>query len=240
MKNIRKFLAVLMTLALCLTLFGGAFAEEAAEAPSGSQVLRYGTDTWPAGYDPHTISAIAATRVFNQVYETLIGFNRDMTYRGILAESWETPDDVTYIFHLRQGVKFHNGREMTADDVVYSFQRILGQTDAGDIGALGSSDSYYGGIATIEALDDYTVQIVLEAPNAAFMSNLTSTYGAIVCREVVEENDGSLSAVDTMCGTGPFKYSESVVDNHHAGQERGLLDGRRAPARRHHLLPARR
>ena len=44
----------------------------------------------------------AATRVFNQVYETLIGFNRDMTYRGILAESWETPDDVTYIFHLRQ------------------------------------------------------------------------------------------------------------------------------------------
>ena len=214
MKNIRKFLAILMTLALCLTLLGGAFAEEAAEAPSGSQVLRYGTDTWPAGYDPHTISAIAATRVFNQVYETLIGFNRDMTYRGILAESWETPDDVTYIFHLRQGVKFHNGREMTADDVVYSFQRILGQTDAGDIGALGSSDSYYGGIATIEALDDYTVQIVLEAPNAAFMSNLTSTYSAIVCREVVEANDGSLSAVDTMCGTGPFKYSESVVDNH--------------------------
>ena len=96
MKSIRKLLAVLMTLALCLTLFGGAFAEEAAEAPSGSQVLRYGTDTWPAGYDPHTISAIAATRVFNQVYETLIGFNRDMTYRGILAESWETPDDVTY------------------------------------------------------------------------------------------------------------------------------------------------
>ena len=152
MKSLRKFLAVLMALTLCLTLFGGAFAEE---EPSGSQVLRYGTDTWPAGYDPHTISAIAATRVFNQVYETLIGFNRDMTYRGILAESWETPDDVTYVFHLRQGVKFHNGREMTADDVVYSFQRILGQTEYGDIGALGSSDSYYGGIASVEALDEY-------------------------------------------------------------------------------------
>ena len=209
MKRSRKFLAVLLALGMCLSLGFGAMAES-----EGGQVLRYGTDTWPAGFDPHTISAIAATRVFGQVYESLIAFNPDMTYKGILAESWETPDDVTYIFHLRQGVKFHNGREMTADDVVYSFQRSLGQTEAGDIGALGSSASYYGGIASIEATDTYTVKFVLSAPNAAFMSNLTSSYGSVVCREVVEANDGSLSAIDTMCGTGPFKYSESVVDNH--------------------------
>ena len=178
------------------------------------QVLKYGTDTWPAGFDPHTISAIAATRVFNQVYETLIDFNPDMTFKGVLAESWEIPDDVTYIFHIRQGVKFHNGREMTADDVVYSFQRVLGQTEYGDIGALGSSASYYGGIASIEATDDYTVTMTLSEPNAAFMANLTSSYGAIVCKEVVEANDGSLSAIDTMCGTGPFMYQDSVVDNY--------------------------
>ena len=197
-----------LAVALCLVLCIGAFAL------ADGDVLRYGTDTWPAGFDPHTISAIAATRVFNQVYEPLIEFNPDMTFNGVLAESWETPDDVTYVFHLRQGVKFHNGREMTSADVVYSFDRILGKTEYGDIGALGSSASYYGGIASIEAPDDYTVVFTLGAPNAAFMGTLTSSYGAIVCREVVEANDGSLASIDTMSGTGPFKYSDSVVDNY--------------------------
>lgn len=206
MKNVKKLLSLLVALVLCLALGTCALAD--------GNVLNYGTDTWPAGFDPHTISALAAARVFNQVYETLITFNEDMTFGGVLAESWETPDDVTYIFHLRQGVKFHNGREMTSADVVYSFERVLGKTEYGDIGALGSSASYYGGIASIEAPDDYTVKFTLAEPNAAFMSNMTSSYGAIVCREVVEANGGSLSSIDTMCGTGPFKYSESVVDNH--------------------------
>lgn len=191
----------------------GSGTPEPAPAPV-EQVLKYGTDTWPAGFDPHTISAIAATRVFNQVYETLISFNPDMTYQGLLAESWETPDDTTYIFHLRKGVKFHNGREMTADDVKYSFDRILGNTDAGDIGALGSSASYYGGIGSIEVVDPSTIQFKLKAPNAAFMANLTSSYGAIVPKEVVEANGGSLAAIETMCGTGPFVYKDSVVDNY--------------------------
>lgn len=227
MNNVKKWLSLSLAGAMLMGVLagcGGGSADTPAPSTSGApatgepaaveQVLKYGTDTWPAGFDPHTISAVAATRVFNQVYETLIDFNPDMTFRGVLAESWEIPDDVTYIFHIRQGVKFHNGREMTAYDVVYSFQRVLGQTEYGDIGALGSSASYYGGIASIEATDDYTVTITLSEPNAAFMSNLTSSYGAIVCKEVVEANDGSLSAIDTMCGTGPFMYQESVVDNY--------------------------
>lgn len=228
MKNMKKWLSLSLAGAMLMGVLagcGGGTSSTPAPAETGTteatgepaaveQVLKYGTDTWPAGFDPHTISAVAATRVFNQVYETLIDFNPDMTFKGVLAESWEIPDDVTYIFHIRQGVKFHNGREMTADDVVYSFQRVLGQTEYGDIGALGSSASYYGGIASIEANDDYTVTITLSEPNAAFMANLTSSYGAIVCKEVVEANDGSLSAIDTMCGTGPFMYKESVVDNY--------------------------
>lgn len=227
MNNVKKWLSLSLAGAMLLGVLAGCSGgtsstpapAETGTAATGEpaaveQVLKYGTDTWPAGFDPHTISAVAATRVFNQVYETLIDFNPDMTFKGVLAESWEIPDDVTYIFHLRQGVKFHNGREMTADDVVYSFQRVLGQTEYGDIGALGSSASYYGGIASIEATDDYTVTMTLSEPNAAFLSNLTSSYGAIVCKEVVEANDGSLSAIDTMCGTGPFMYQDSVVDNY--------------------------
>ena len=234
MKLSKRFLALalagVMVLALAACGGNGGSSAPAPQSPASpapdagsstpepaapvEQILKYGTDTWPAGFDPHTISAIAATRVFNQVYETLISFNPDMTYQGVLAESWETPDDTTYIFHLRKGVKFHNGREMTADDVQYSFDRILGKTEAGDIGALGSSNSYYGGIDTIEVVDPATIKFTLKAPNAAFMSSLTSSYGAIVPKEVVEQNSGSLASIETMCGTGPFVYKDSVVDNY--------------------------
>ena len=168
----------------------------------------------PTYMDPMVQASIGTYRVTTQMFDRLVMMDNDMNLVPGLAESWEVIDDTTTVFHLRQGVKFHNGREMTSADVVYSFDRILGKTEYGDIGALGSSASYFGGVESVEALDDYTVKFTLSAPNAAFMAGMTSSYGAIVCREVVEANGGSLSSVDTMCGTGPFKYSESVVDNH--------------------------
>ena len=214
MKNVKKWLSLSLAGAMLMGVLAGCgggtsstpapvetgAAEATGEPAAVEQVLKYGTDTWPAGFDPHTISAIAATRVFNQVYETLIDFNPDMTFKGVLAESWENPDDVTYVFHLRQGVKFHNGREMTADDVVYSFQRVLGQTDYGDIGALGSSASYYGGIASIEATDDYTFVIKLKEASAGFLSlNIIAILP-----------EGYEDQATAPVGTGPFKFVEYV------------------------------
>ena len=204
--------------------------ETTPSEPVAGGILRYGTDSEPTGFDPHTVSEEASLRVINQLYETLVATNADMTFYGELAESWEIPDDVTYIFHLRQGVKFHSGREMTAEDVVYTFDRILGKTDAGDIGALGSSNSYYGGIASVEALDTYTVQFTLTEPNAAFLNNLTNNYGAIVDKDVIEAN-GDLMRVDG--GTGPFQLGDWLPDNYveltkfadYWEADRVLLDG---------------
>lgn len=189
-----------------------ATEEPATEtAPAAGGILRWGTDSEPTGFDPHTNSEEASLRVMNQLYETLVANNDDMTFRGELAENWEITDETTYVFHLRQGVKFHSGREMTADDVVYTFDRILGKTEAGDIGALGSKDSYFGGVASVTALDTYTVEFKLNAPNAAFLDNLTSNYGAIVDKDVIAEN-GDLMRADG--GTGPFTLGEWVPDNY--------------------------
>lgn len=226
MNNVKKWLSLSLAGAMLMGALagcGGGGSAKQTPAPGASapvatepaapaaQVLKYGIDTWPAGFDPHTISAVAAVRVFGQVYETLIDLNADMTFKPVLAESWETPDDVTYVFHLRQGVKFHNGREMTADDVVYTFDRILGKTEAGDIGALGSKASYYGGVASVEAVDPYTVKFTLAEPNAAFLGNLTSNYGAIVDKDVIAEK-GDLMRADG--GTGPFQLGEWLPDNY--------------------------
>lgn len=185
-------------------------ASSKAEPVSGG-TLRFGTDSEPTGFDPHTVSEEASLRIINQLYETLVGRKPDMTFYGRLAEKWEIPDETTYIFHLRHGVKFHSGREMTADDVVYTFNRILGKTDKGDIGALGSSASYYGGVKSVEAVDSYTVKFTLSKPNAAFLSNLTSNYGAIVDKDVISKN-GDLMRADG--GTGPFSLGEWLPDNY--------------------------
>src|SRR5439155_4473853 len=80
---------------------------------------------------------------------------------GDLAESWEQPDDLTYIFKLRRGVKFHNiapvnGRELVADDLLYSYQRILAKK---------SFAGFLAGIAKTEAVDKATLKLTLQRPN---------------------------------------------------------------------------
>lgn len=226
--NLKKLLCLVLSGVMVLGLLAGCGsseikteqpAETQAAAPAEAEtpaviepkVLRFGTNSEPTGFDPHTISEEASLRVINQLYETLVTTNPDMTYSGELAESWEIPDPTTYIFTLRQGVKFHSGREMTAEDVVYSFDRVLGKTEAGDIGALGSSSSYYKNVTSVEALDDYTVKFTIAAPNAAFLGTLTSNYGAIVDKDVIAAN-GDLMRCDG--GTGPFSLGEWLPDNH--------------------------
>lgn len=194
----KKTLSVLLALLMMLSLT--ALAQE-------PMVLKYGTDAEPIGFDPHTVPALASTRIMLQMYETLVDMDEDMNVIPRLAESWEQPDDLTYIFHLRKGVKFHSGREMKAEDVKYSFERILSP----DLGALGNSASYAGYIKEIEVVDEYTVKFVLEQINAPFLSALSSTYLAIVDKEAVEKNGGNL--LQASGGTGPFTLGEWVPDN---------------------------
>src|SRR5690606_4519560 len=119
-----------------------------------------------------------------------------------LAESWEISDDgLTYTFAIRQGVTFHNGRELTTDDVVYSIERVMDP-------ATGSPYvPYTERIASIEAPDAGHVVITLDSPDASFLAGLGRRGLVIVPREVVEE-DGGLS--QRMVGTGPFRFVEYV------------------------------
>ena len=110
-------------------------------------------------------------------------------------------------------------------DLVYTFDRILGKTEAGDIGALGSKASYYGGVTAVEALDTYTVQFTLAEPNAAFLSTLTSNYGAIVDKDVIEEN-GDLMRADRPLYPGGVAARQ--LRDHH--QVLRLLGRRPGPA----------
>jgi len=213
-KKILSLISLMIVMAFALTACGGNQEKpssgeqpgQSSETPvaAPAQVLKYGTDAEPVGLDPHTVSSTSSIRIFRQIYDTLIDVDTEMNFIPSLAESWEQPDDLTYIFKLREGVKFHNGREMTAEDVKYSFERVLNP----DTAAIGKS--YYDSIDSIEVVDTYTVKFTLKEPFAPFMTNLTSLYGAIVPKEVVEEN-GNL--MQKACGTGPFMLKEWIPDN---------------------------
>jgi len=121
---------------------------------------------------------------------------------GDLAESWQQTSDTTYVFKLRRGVRFHakppvNGRELTAEDVRYTFDRIL--TDKGSVNV-----SMFRAIAKVEAVDRYTARFTLKEPFAWFLDMIANPMaGAIIARECVEKF-GDLKKPEAVIGTGPY------------------------------------
>ena len=120
---------------------------------------------------------------------------------GDLAESWQQPNDTTYVFTLRKGVRFQakapvNGREVTAEDVRYTYERLLNEK--------GTNTSMYRSIAKIDAVDRHTVRFTLKEPFAWFLDMVASPMaGAIIARECVEKF-GDLKKAEAVVGTGPW------------------------------------
>jgi peptide/nickel transport system substrate-binding protein len=192
--------------ALAVTpIFGRAravSAQEATPAPRAGGILRAGVQGDPTELDPHLTVLAAAGLVIELVYEGLVDVGPDLVPQPALAESWKiSPDGLTYTFTLRRGVTFHNGRALTAADVIYSIERIRNPETASP------SATYTSGISKITAPDDGTVVVTLSTPDASFLSKLGYWGVAIVPREEVEKT-GDLT--QTMVGTGPFTFTEYV------------------------------
>lgn len=162
-------------------------------------------DQEAVGFDPHKIPALSSIQIYQHLYNGLVDMDEDGSIIPELAESWTITDDTIYTFKLREGVTFHNGREMTAADVKYSFLRILDPETAS------IAQSYFDMVQEIRIIDDYTIVFALESPFADFLTNVAHVWAAIVPEEVVSEH-GDLNQV--ACGTGPFMLEEWVPDNY--------------------------
>ncbi|MEX0757609.1 MAG: ABC transporter substrate-binding protein, partial [Acidimicrobiia bacterium] len=158
----------------------------------------------PDRLDPHLTSAYASFQVLENVYDTLVQPGPDLQMEPALAESWEiSEDNLTWAFTLREGVTFHNGRALTAEDVVYSYNRIMDP----DVGAANSFR--FASIDSVTAVDDLTVEIVLSRPTPNLLVNIGGFKGmAIIPSEILD--DGS---IDTFpIGTGPFRFVSQSPD----------------------------
>ena len=173
-------------------------------AKSGG-TLKVGLQADPAELDPHKTSLTAAWHVLEHIYDGLVSVSPALTPVPALAESWDISEDgITYTFHLRTGVKFHNGREMTADDVAYSLMRII------DPATASPAASDFEVISKVEAADPATAVITLTNADASFMAKLMGNAARIVPKEEVEKN-GDL--MNTAVGTGPFKFVEYIPNS---------------------------
>ncbi len=185
-------------------------AEEAApaeEEPAAEEGPKYGgtlkaafQNEW-AGLDNHTTSSYSSYQILNNVVEGLTFFDNDLNLVPWLATSWEQSEDgKTWTFKLREGVKFHNGREMTAEDVKWSWERFIDPaTGAGNAGRVGPPETQ------IEVIDKYTVAVTHPEPFGIFPQSIGFDMSSGIIAKESLEDDGT---INVPIGTGPFEITE--------------------------------
>ena len=157
--------------------------------------------------DPHAQNEGPTTQVSRQVYEALVTRGLDMSIEPQLATDWKTTDPNTWVFNLRKGVKFSDGTDMTAKDVVFSILRAKQPTS--------DFKEYISTISDVKEIDNYTVQVTTSKPNPILLNQLSNIFimskkWSIDFGATVSQNwDGgeeTFSATNAM-GTGPFKIT---------------------------------
>lgn len=211
----------LTSTALSLSLVTGALAQDYTPDPNakpgGEITITYKDDVAtldPAiGYDWQNWSMIKS--LFDPLMDYVPGTT---TLRPGLAESYELSEDgLTFTFKLRQGVKFHNGREMTADDVKYSLDRVTNpktqSPGAGFFGSIAGFDKVSSGEAEglegVKVLDPQTIEITLSRPDATFLHVMALNFASVVPKEAVEEFGADFGK--NPVGTGAFSLAEWTI-----------------------------
>lgn len=212
-----------LLVACSLLLFALTFAPARAAGD-----FRYPIAADPEHLNPFRSTTVATRTVLIQVYEPLVTF--DPQTGGLkpeLAERWEVSEDgLTYTFHLRKGVRFHqvpgvvyDDPEVTAEDWIWSFEMFLsGDTAISEhpeyLEAVKGARAFTAGEADrvegVRALDPYTLEVTLEEPNHRFLFDLINVY--VVPREAYEQLGSRFSQVPV--GTGPFLFHEWLRDDH--------------------------
>ncbi len=212
----KTFRSLIVAVLACMLLAGPALAAKILRIP-------YAEDPKTANCQMTTDCYMLPLNVFDRLVEAVtVAPGKSELVPG-LAESWEiSKDGLVYTFHLRKGVLFHNGEEFTADDVVYTFDRMLDPTtkalntdildfvDGAEERLDGKTDSTKG----LVAVDKYTVQITLKSPYAPFIAVMASPQSSIFNRKFSEAaGDRFGLSPETTCGTGPFILKRYVLND---------------------------
>ena len=211
-------LSVVLVCSLLLFLLPAAACQPAQEEAlipiiEGNVLKFYGID--PLTLDPAVAGETTSSQYIMQLFGGLVRLDDNLKPSPDMAQRWEVSDDGrTYTFYLRHDIRFHNGREVKAEDVEYSWQRVCAPatgsltaaTYLGDIVGVrevlaGESEKISG----VRVIDDYTLQVTIDAPKSYFLFKLTCPTAFVVDRDNVESGSKWWHHPN---GTGPFKLKE--------------------------------
>jgi peptide/nickel transport system substrate-binding protein len=201
--NRAQFLRLLAGTAASAVLPTGLGFQSVAFAQEGGELV-IASVQGPPSLDAHITNAQVARNITLHIYETLYARGENGEAVPDLAAAVTVSDDgLTYTFKLRQGVKFHNGKEMTSDDVVASIERYR---------KIGVSPALVAAIDTVTAVSPYEVAVKLKGKQSVFLDNISSPRAPIAIYPAEEAAKGANQI--QYIGTGPFKFVEYKPDSH--------------------------
>ena len=185
---------------------GSEAAGETAADASGKDSLVIVTSSDVLSMDPYRYDEGPTNQIMLHIYEAMVAQNADMSFDPCLAESWETSEDgLTWTFHLREGVKFHDGDVMDSGDVVASI-KLASNPDSPS-----AYSSYTSSFESVEAPDANTVVIKTERPNPLMLFDVAQLY---VLKQEIAEVGTEEQVADNVIGTGRYKFVEQVKEDH--------------------------
>jgi oligopeptide transport system substrate-binding protein len=215
---VKKGLFIVLTLVLVGSLlFAGCPNDNGGDVtPTGEGVLTlYGIDPWTL--DPAIAGDATSHAYVVQIFSGLVRLGDNLEPVPDIAEWWEmSPDGTTYTFYLREDVFFHDGRQVTAEDFKYSWERAClpttgSQTAATYLGDIVGAEDVLSGATTeisgVRVLDDFTLEVTIDAPKSYFLSKLTYPTAYVVDQADVESGGMWWHQPN---GTGPFELSEWI------------------------------
>jgi peptide/nickel transport system substrate-binding protein len=168
--------------------------------PSDPNTLVMIIESSPTNLDPRVGLDAQSERLGELLFDALLTRDEHLNVQPGLAERWEMPDPLTYIFHLHHGVTFHDGRPLTSRDVKWTFDSLLGSK------IRSTKTATYRYVDRIEAADDFTVIFHLKEPSATLLWNLSEGAIGIVPYGSLDEITGK------PIGSGPFKFVSGELD----------------------------
>jgi peptide/nickel transport system substrate-binding protein len=187
----KKTVAILLAVLMLVSLSG------CAKTQTAQDVLKIAYTTDPQGLDPQRTAAVSTFNITGNIYDTLLAITPDWQIQPRLAETYTiSPDGMAITFNLRKGVKFHNGREMKAADVKYSFERLQGE------GSPKAKD--YANIKQIDIIDDYSLKFTTASLDVELAKAFIYPWTAIVPSEAAD------NLKTNPVGTGAYKFVEWI------------------------------
>jgi oligopeptide transport system substrate-binding protein len=213
-----RIVRVCCLIVLLLSSLAGAACSQGGSTAAGGTLTLYGEA--PSSLDPALARDATSLEYIVEIFSGLVAFDPDLNLKPEIAQSWDlSADGKTYTFHLRDGVVFHDGRAVTADDFKYSLERacdpstgsMTAESFLGDI--VGVKERLSGAaleISGVKVIDDLTLQITIDSPKEYFLSKLAYPVAYVVDRNNVESGTDWWTHPN---GTGPFRLESWQQDD---------------------------